>query len=132
MRRDFTLPEQDVDFLDAFGLQWETIREGAGLWVVISDYPVPVGYNIPKTHIALKIEAAYPVAQIDMVYFFPALEKRNGSSVPIRALANQPLLNVIWQRWSRHRTGENPWRPGLDDISTHLQMVNYWMERELK
>jgi|ERR1035437_3182365 hypothetical protein len=132
MRRDFVLPEQDVDFLDGSGFKWETIREGAGLWVIIYDCPVPIGYNVRQTHIALKIEAGYPVTQIDMVYFYPPLHKITGSAIPIRALANQSLLAIIWQRWSRHRTGENPWRPGLDDISTHMQMVNYWMERELK
>ena len=131
MRRDFVLPEQDVDFLDATGLPWETIRDGSNLWVIIYSYPVPLGYNLQMVNAALKIEAGYPVSQIDMVYFNPPLEKRNGSNMPIGALANQPILGFNWQRWSRHRTGENPWRPGIDDISTQMLLVNYWMEREL-
>jgi Prokaryotic E2 family E len=129
MRRDFALPEQDTDFLNSTGYRWETVRDSSGNWVFIQDYPVPVGYNINRVKIALRIDAGYPVAQIDMVYFFPELRKLNGG--PILALVLQVIEGMQWQRWSRHRTGENPWRPGLDDISTHLQLVNFWMEREL-
>ncbi len=131
MRRDFALPEQDTDFLDSNFLNWDTVKDGSGMWVIIHNYPIPVGYNHTIVNLALKIESGYPVAQIDMVYFNPDLQKSNGNNNPIRALANQSIEGAIWQRWSRHRTGENPWRVGLDDISTHLQMVKYWLEREL-
>ena len=130
MRRDFALPEEDTDFLDSTGYSWEAILESGGNWVIIHNYPVPPGYNTNQVSLALKIDAGYPVSQIDMVYFSPHLQKNDGR--PISALAPQPIQGNTWQRWSRHRTGENPWRPGLDGITTHLQMVNYWMERELK
>lgn len=129
MRRDFALPEQDVDYLDSCGHRWETIQEG-GMWVIIYDYPVPEGYTIKLVNVALKIDAGYPVSQIDMAYFNPDLVRLDN--LGIGALAIQGFMGRNWQRWSRHRTGENPWRPGLDDISTHLQMVSYWMEREIK
>lgn len=130
MRRDFALTEQDVDFLDASGYQWETIRDGNINWVLIHGFPVPEGYNINSTSAALKIDPGYPVAQIDMVYFDPPLQLVNKNRQP-GALANQPIVGKNWQRWSRHRTGQNPWRPGLDDISTHLLLVENWLEREL-
>lgn len=130
MRRDFSLPEQDIEFLECSGFKWETIRHGAGCWLVIYNYPIPPGYNTNKVDLALKIDSGYPVSQIDMVYFTPDLVLTSGQ--PITALARQAIDGKNWQRWSRHRTGENPWRPGLDDISTHLQMVDFWIERELK
>lgn len=130
MRKHFSLPEQDVDFLNSSGYQWEAIREGSGNWVIIYSYPIPEGYNVNMVNLALKIDAGYPVSQIDMVYFMPALRLSNNRT--IIALAQKNIDGKTWQRWSRHRTGENPWRPGLDDISTHLQMVNFWLERELK
>jgi hypothetical protein len=37
-----------------------------------------------------------------------------------------------FQQWSRHRTGANPWRPGLDNVCTHLLLVNSWLEKELR
>ena len=130
MRRDFALPEQDVDFLEASQYKWETIRDGRGSWLIIYDYAVPAGYNVQKVNTALKIDQGYPVSQIDMVYFDPPLKLINGTRQP-GALANQAIEGKSWQRWSRHRTGHNPWRPGLDDVSTHLQLVDYWLEREL-
>jgi hypothetical protein len=129
MRRDFALPEQDLDYLNVSGYNWDAVRDGNGMWLIIHSYPVPAGFNNPYVDVALKIEAGYPVAQIDMVYFSPALALLNNKQ--IRALSFQPIEGLNWQRWSRHRTGENPWRVGLDDISSHMQLVTYWMEREL-
>ena len=34
LRRDFKLPEEDVDCLDALRLKWETINEGGAKWVI--------------------------------------------------------------------------------------------------
>lgn len=129
MRRDFTLIEEDLDFLNDFGLQWETVRCPNGNWVIMHKYSVPPGYNIATVMVALKMEAGYPVSQIDMVYFFPALSLTSGKV--IKALTPTVIDGKNWQRWSRHRTGENPWRPGLDNITTHIQMVNFWLEREV-
>ena len=130
MRVDFLFPETDQLFLKSLGLPWETIREGNYQWLLIRDYPVPNGYNVAKVCVALMIPPGYPSAQIDMAYFYPHLAKTDGK--PIGALAFQIIGGVTYQRWSRHRTGTNPWRPGIDDVSTHLQLVDYWFERELK
>ena len=118
-----------MEFLSQSGRRWETIRD-AGEWVIISDYPLPPGYNVSHATVALKIEGGYPVTQIDMVYFDPPLGRQDGK--PIGALSPQPISGRQFQRWSRHRTGENPWRPGVDDISTHLSLVDFWLEREFK
>ena len=129
MRREFVLPEEDVDYLDSTGYFWETIKTGMMNWVIINDYSVPEGYNIKKVNLALRIDHGYPVSQIDMVYFYPHLQITKG--VQPAALSNQLIDGKNWQRWSRHRTGQNPWRAGIDNILTHLQMVSYWLEREL-
>jgi hypothetical protein len=130
MKREFSLIEEDLDYLTSLGLTWEAIRCSAGSWVILRDYPVPNGYNISVVDVALKIDSGYPVSQIDMVYFFPSLTLLSGKT--IGALTNTTIEGKPWQRWSRHRTGENPWRPGLDNISTHLQLVNFWLDKELK
>ncbi len=117
-------------FLTKLGLQWEAVRCSTGDWIMIYNYPVPAGYNVSVVTVGLKIDAGYPVSQIDMVYFFPALSLISQKGIGAITPAN--IDGKIWQRWSRHRTGENPWRPGLDNISTHIHMVNSWLERELK
>jgi len=130
MKRQFILPEEDIEFLDSIGYKWEARVDGNNKWVIICDYEVPDGYSHKNVEVALRIDPGYPVSQIDMVYFCPALNLVDGRQPG--ALTNMAFLGKTWQRWSRHRTGHNPWRPGVDNLSTHVQLVNYWLERELK
>jgi hypothetical protein len=131
MRREFVLPEKDVRHLDSLGLPWETIgspQQGGG-YVLIQNFPVPPGYNVTAATVALRIEPLYPDVQIDMAYFEPGLSRLDGRG--IAALASQAIDARSFQRWSRHRTTQNPWRPGLDSLATHLGQVNHWLENEL-
>ncbi|MGH1362749.1 MAG: multiubiquitin domain-containing protein [Calditrichia bacterium] len=128
LRKTFELSEEDIVDLDNLGVNWETIRDN-GNWVIIRDYPVCSGYNVDNVDVALKIEAGYPGVQIDMAYFNPGLARKDGK--PIDALAGHNLDGKNWQRWSRHRTPQNPWRPGIDNISTHLLAISDWFQREL-
>lgn len=130
IRRQFTLPEADAEHLQSYGLTWETIREGSTQWLLIQDYPVPDGFNVDRVNVAINIQPGYPVAQLDMAYFHPHLQLLSGKQ--IGALAFHPIDGKVFQRWSRHRTGANPWRPGVDDLSTHLASVSFWFERELR
>lgn len=129
-RRHFALPEADEEFLNSSGLRWEALLDSGVRWLVIYDFPVPPGYNTTTVTVALRIETGYPDAQLDMVYFVPALTRLDGR--PIGALSSQPLDAKSFQRWSRHRTGTNPWRPGIDDVSTHLMLVENWLQREFQ
>lgn len=128
MRRQFQFPEHDVIFLDGLGLQWETIIDRGMQWVLIHEYPVHNGYNHKKVSIAIKIETGYPRAPLDMAYFFPHLNRLDGKA--INATSIQPIDGKQYQRWSRHRTGQNPWREGVDDLSTHMALVSFWFEQE--
>lgn len=128
MRQDFQLPENDIDFLKELGLPWETINEGRMQWLIVYDYPVPKSYNIQKVAVAIKIDTGYPRTQLDMAYFYPALNRLDGK--PINAICNQPIDGKQFQRWSRHRTPANPWREGIDDLSTHFTLISFWFEQE--
>jgi hypothetical protein len=129
MRRDFALPESDTDYLDSLGLKWETFS-CEGNWAIVHDYPLPGGYNVQHASLGLKIDPGYPVSQIDMVYFSPHIHRTDGKS--IGALAMQIINGTQWQRWSRHRTAANPWRVGVDEIATHLILIQHWLEREFQ
>lgn len=128
MKKDFQLPEEDVIFLDGLGLPWEAVNDQGMQWVIVHDYPVAFGYNHQKISVAIKIETGYPRAPLDMAYFFPALQRLDGKA--INAVSGQPIDGKQYQRWSRHRTGTNPWREGVDDLSTHLALVDFWFEQE--
>ena len=129
MRREFNLSEQDLEFLDSSDYSWETINL-QGNWVLIHQYPIPKGYNHSETSLALRLDSGYPNVQIDMVYFFPHLSRIDGKI--IGAISTQLIDGKQWQRWSRHRTKVNPWRPEIDCIATHLGLVLHWLEREFK
>lgn len=128
-RREFDLPSEDREWLDELGLSYELVREGDVLRVVIHGWPVPPGYNQAAVTANVRIEPGYPDAQIDMVYFFPPLVRADGRA--IRALSTDQFDGKIWQRWSRHRTPANPWRPGVDNLATHFGLIDEWLKREL-
>jgi len=129
MRRQFDLPSFDRQYLESTGLRWETVVDGDTRWLLIHERPVPSGHNVATVTVALLIVAGYPDSQIDMAYFHPHLARRDGR--PIGALATHNIGGISHQRWSRHRTPEAPWRPGEDDVSSHLVLVDDWLEREL-
>ncbi|NVJ99319.1 MAG: multiubiquitin domain-containing protein [Alphaproteobacteria bacterium] len=123
------LPPVDLEFLEILDLRWEIKAEGNVHWLVLYDFPLPEGYNHATSDVSLRLERLYPDTQIDMVYFGNSLSRKDGGN--IRQLTSANHLGRTWQRWSRHRTPQNPWRPGFDCVETHLALVQQWLEREL-
>jgi hypothetical protein len=132
MRHDFKLRSLDADFLEQAGLPWESVRELKGTehrdWVIIHDRPIPAGYKVATAKTALMLPGNYPDTQIDMVYFSPAVLRADGKE--IKNLTTETILDVTFQRWSRHRTEANPWDPAEDSIETHLILVDLWLKTE--
>ena len=129
-RRDFDLPAEDLDWLFRTGRRFELVAERNVLRVVVYGFPVPAGYNRTEVDVNVRIDPGYPDTQIDMVYVHPPLARTDGRA--IRALAQDQFDGREWQRWSRHRTPANPWRPGIDNLSTHFGLVEEWFARELR
>ena len=130
MRRQFSLPAEDSEWLESLGCNYELVTDGSALRVVVYELPVPVGYNVSTVAANVRIDPGYPDSQIDMVYFHPPLSRSDGR--PIGALSEEVFDGKAWQRWSRHRTPANPWRPGIDSLATHFALVHDWLEREKK
>jgi hypothetical protein len=129
MRRDFTLPEEDIEWLESLPHDFELVRGDGVLRVVIRGWPVPPGFKMGQVDVHVRIEGGYPDAQIDMAYFHPPLQLTTGRV--IGALADDPFDGLVWQRWSRHRTPANPWRAGIDNLATHFALVDSWLAREV-
>ena len=130
LRRDFDLLPQDEKFLKEYGLPWETISDGSQ-WVLIHEFPTHEGYNHLRVTAAIRMETGYPNTELNMVYFFPALARKDGR--PIGATqAKQVIDGKTYQRWSRHRTGQNPWRAGVDSVGTHVFLIEDWLAREFE
>ena len=130
MRREFILPEEDREYLEKRGLPWETIVENGAQWLLVNEFPVPDGYNQKVVTAALSIHPQYPDVQIDMVYFYPILERSDLKAIP--NLTPQALDGKNFQRWSRHLNGDETWRLGVDGVGTHLLKVTEWLRREFR
>lgn len=130
MRRDFDLLADDAAFLEECGFAWETAIDGSQ-WVLLNGFPLPIGYTEEQVTAAIRLESGYPDAQLDMVYFHPAVIRRDGKAIP--ATNNcQAIVGRQFQRWSRHRTAQNPWIAGQDSLATHIMLVEDWLEREFE
>jgi hypothetical protein len=128
LRMDFRLPAMDEEYLNGLGLSWETIRDGQNQWLIIHGWKVPKGYNVVVVDLALMIPSNYSDSQIDMVFFNSALARSDGRG--INNLSQIVIAGQAWQQWSRHRTAQNPWRAGIDDVASHLGLVDEWLRRE--
>ena len=130
LRRQCELPIEDQRFLDDYGLPWETIADGSP-WVLIHEFPVPKGYTQDKVTVAIRIESGYPNSVLDMAYFSPALQRVDGKAINATQHI-QRLDGKGYQRWSRHRTSQNPWIPSVDNLGTHMILVEEWLVREFE
>jgi hypothetical protein len=128
-RRQFALPADDMEWLETQKLPYELANEGGVQRVLVHDFPVPPGFNVSTVSVNVRIDPGYPDTQIDMAYFYPPLARRDGK--PIGALSQDAFDGKIWQRWSRHRTPANPWRPGVDNLATHFALIQDWFVRAL-
>lgn len=129
-RRQFKLVSSDDSFLSERFPKWETVMEGAAQWVVVRGFILPAGYNVGQADLAVQLVAGYPDAALDMAYFSPEIQRNDGKAIP--ALSPQQFDGRLWQRWSRHRTGANPWIPGEDNLSTHLSYVQFFLAEEFR
>ena len=131
LRRQFELPLEDRQFLDAYCCPWETISDGSQ-WVLLHDFSTQhSGYNHQRVIAAIRLESGYPKMPLDMVYFHPALERKDGK--PIKATqVTQQIDGKAFQRWSRHRTDTNPWSIGQDNLGTHILLVEDWLSLEFE
>ena len=129
-RRDFALPQEDMDWLNAATARYELVAEGNVLRVVLYNFPLPAGYNCREADVNVRIDAGYPDTQIDMVYVYPAARSR-------RRQANQGNFDrpLQWQGVANAGvvtgTRANPWRPGVDNLATHFGLVEHWFLREI-
>ena len=129
-RREFALPQEDLEWLERVPDRYELVAEGGVLRVVLYDFPIPLGYQRRHADINVRIESGYPDSEIDMVYVHPALQRADGEA--IAAISSDDFDGKQWQRWSRHRTAANPWRPGVDNLATHFSLVEHWFAREFE
>ncbi|WP_198526975.1 E2/UBC family protein [Sphingomonas sp. Ant20] len=129
--RGFRLLPADEAGLDQRGLTWSTLLDAGRRWLLIENMRLPAGFAAAETTIALEIPISYPMAEIDMFYCYPPVARVDGLPIP-QTEVPQPIAERIFQRWSRHRGYVAPWRPGVDNVLTHLALVDASLTREVE
>lgn len=129
-RRDFDVLEVDEAYLDCTGFKWETVKDGGRRWLVIHHYPVPAGFSVTQTRLALEIPPTYPAAQIDMFYTYPPLALVSGRVIDCTHIP-ATILGVPYNGWSRHRGPGSEWNPSSDNVVTHLALVESALGKEV-
>ena len=128
--RDFALLDVDEAHLNRLGLRWETIVEVNRRWLLLHDYPLPAGYAVAHTKIALEIPPNYPGAQIYGFYAYPPLALSSGRTIESTQLRGV-LLGVEFHGWSRNRGAGAPWNPTTDNVMTQLALVDAALAKEV-
>lgn len=126
LRRDFTLPRELEDQLEASGFVVETVLHGNQRWAVTAPVDTPDGYAPARARLAVPVPQD-PLAAHDMLWVSPPLVRIDGK--PPQAVAMQPGPDgTAWQRWSRHY--ETGWKPGVQTLATHIRTVWKWIAAE--
>jgi len=129
MRREFQLPLEDQQFLDEYGLLWETLKSDA-LWVLLHGFSTQqLEYNHENVIAAIRIPTAYPNNALDMVYFYPHLSRIDGKAIKATN-AKQLIDGKSFQRWSRHYTKQNPYDTSKPNLGNHILLIEDWLSRE--
>lgn len=130
LRRQFRLPTEDEAFLAALNLPWETVIVANQRWLLVYGERLPAGYNVTEVDVGIIMAPGYPPGPLDMAYFHPPLVRASGV-VPSRSNNRADIDGKAWHGWSRHRTADNAWTPGEDDLESHYFFMRAWLADEL-
>lgn len=119
----------DLEQLKDRGLVFEIIEEGAKIYVLFKDFPLPQNiYNIDKTNLIIFTSNQYPNAGFDMFWVDENLTLKNGNT-PRQAEVIELHLNRRWRRFSYHPYNTKPWNPSDDSVSTFIEHVMQRLRR---
>ena len=121
-------PPADYGFgpadLDAVGISAgrATVHTEPGGWsfLVISDYPLPAGYQPNRVQLLVKLPPTFPDAAPDMFWVHPEVKAPTGT-LP-RGASTERLLDRDWQRFSWHLAA-GAWTPGISTLRDYLRCI---------
>lgn len=117
-----TLPPDDRAHLEARGIAYDVVTDGAEAALVLRAYPLPPGkFDHVQADILVLLPGGYPDAAVDMFHCDPWLRLAATGSHARAADVARAFVGRNWQRWSRHNTA---WRAGIDGIHTVLGRID--------
>jgi len=131
-RRNFYLPEEDAQFLDSLGLEWESIQEGNARGVVLYGFLMPQPYQPEKLNLKIKIPQDYTSgAALDMFFTNVHVARTDGKGIE-RLTESAIFDGKKWWQWSRHYPKNIKWRPGINTLITHISYVQHILDEEAR
>jgi hypothetical protein len=135
------LPEEDQEFLDGKGLQYElltektpegTERRGVLLpgFAFVGDLRTRGDGALiacASCDLLVLVPDGYATTKLDSFYTIPRLKRPDGSD-PQNANGEPALFAKTWQFWSRH-LDDSDWRVGVDGLRTYLSYIRGELRR---
>lgn len=122
-----SLPTDDSTYLADRGLAYQVSHEDGMTCVLLTQWPLPSGFDRPSADLLLRLSPGYPDVQPDMWWFDPPVHLASGQPLPATEVVEQHLGRT-WQRWSRHFNG-GQWQSGVDGLESYLALIRRELER---
>jgi Prokaryotic E2 family E len=120
----------DKEYLDELGLPYEVTLDQGLICVVISNWPLPVGYEPSEVDLLLRLPVGFPDTQPDMYWCNPPVRVAASGSYPPAADQMESYMGRTWQRFSRHLQA-GAWQAGRDDLSSYLALIRQGLVKEV-
>lgn len=121
------LPSNDANYLAEREKHHSVTNDANMTCIVIPDFPLPTGFDRPKSDLMLRLNAGYPDVPPDMWWFDPPIRRTDGQAIPATDVVERHLERS-WQRWSRHLAAEH-WQSGIDGIESYLALLRKELAR---
>lgn len=128
------LPLEDIEYLKTKKFSYDLRVFESEQFLIIFDYQIPTIYEPNVVELLIRIPNQYPMQALDMFYLRPAVKLKDQNRYPVNAdqfdLPNLIENHLEYQRFSRHYQGF-AWRPMIDHLPTHLNMIRRELEKGL-
>ena len=124
-----TLPVLDLKYLQERDIKHSVTNEGNMTCLVLSEYCLPPGLNVPRSDLLLRLSPGYPDVPPDMWWFSPTVMRADGRQIEATQVMEH-YLGRRWQRWSRH-FNQGQWRPSIDCLESFLALIRREIERSV-
>lgn len=117
------LPQNEVNYLLDQGMTFHLVpnpENPAEKFLIIDNFDLGEHYAPRQVRLLVKIPQGFPVAEMDMFWVQPAVQKVTGE-VPQCTLM-ETYMGSTWQRFSRHRD-PNTWNPVLGGLRCHFAFI---------
>ena len=131
-RRDFHLPEEDIQYLDGLGLEWEAIQEGNTRGVVLYGFHMPQPFQPERLNLKIMMSQDYTSgAALDMFFTDAQVTRSDGKEID-RLTESHHFNSRKWWQWSRHYPQNATWRPGVNTLATHISYIQHILDEEAR